>query len=212
MWLGVSFQRALSSSALQPPVFSLSLHVTCTACQFSSSQLFLYPNLSRHLIKDLLPGPTLISLCLLYYSAVGAKRGFPGGGVVKNPPADAGDAGSIPGWGRSPGEGNGTPLQHSCLESPRDGGARWGAAVHVVAKSWTWLGTQACRLQRECIVNWTGYKNNFFIACWYFSVLIMNVLWAKIWLMVCQCKHGLIVDAMSRYWRQFVYKSKTDTH
>ena len=63
------------------------------------------------MIKDLLPGATLISLCLLYYSAVGSKRGFPGGVVVKNPPADAGDAGSIPGLGRSPGEGNGNPLQ-----------------------------------------------------------------------------------------------------
>ena len=39
--------------------------------------------------------------------------GFPGGSVVKNPPANAGDAGSIPGWGRSPGEGNGNPLQFS---------------------------------------------------------------------------------------------------
>ena len=36
---------------------------------------------------------------------------------------NAGDPGSIPGWGRSPGEGNGNPLQHSCLENPMDGGA-----------------------------------------------------------------------------------------
>ena len=40
---------------------------------------------------------------------------FPGGSVVKNPPANAGDAGSVPGWGRSPREGNGSPLQYSCL-------------------------------------------------------------------------------------------------
>ena len=45
-------------------------------------------------------------------------RGFPGGSVVKNPPANAGDTGSIPGSGRSPGEGNGNPLQYSCLEIP----------------------------------------------------------------------------------------------
>ena len=44
--------------------------------------------------------------------------GFPGGSVVKNPPANAGDVGSIPGSGRSPGEGNGNPLQYSCLENP----------------------------------------------------------------------------------------------
>ena len=49
-----------------------------------------------------------------------------------------GDPGSIPGSGRSPGEGNGNPLQYSCLENPMDGGA-WQATVHGVAKSRTWL-------------------------------------------------------------------------
>ena len=61
--------------------------------------------------------------------------------VVKNPPADAGDArdmGLIPGLARSPGEGNGNPLQCSCLEDPMDGGA-WWAAVYGVAQSWTRL-------------------------------------------------------------------------
>ena len=55
-----------------------------------------------------------------------------------NLPADAGDMDSIPGLGRSPGEGNGNPLQNSCLENPMDGGA-WQAIVHGVAKSQTWL-------------------------------------------------------------------------
>ena len=50
---------------------------------------------------------------------------FPGGTVVKNMPANAGDMGSIPGWGRSPEEGNGNPLQYSPLESPTDRGACW---------------------------------------------------------------------------------------
>ena len=49
--------------------------------------------------------------------------GFPGGSAVKNPPASAGDIGVIPGLGRSPGEGNGTPLQYSCLENSMDRGA-----------------------------------------------------------------------------------------
>ena len=49
--------------------------------------------------------------------------GFPGGSVVKNPPASARDVGSIPGSGRSPGEGNGNPLQYSYLENPMDRGA-----------------------------------------------------------------------------------------
>ena len=46
------------------------------------------------------------------------KLGFPGGLVVKYPPADAGNMSSIPGLGRSPGEGNGNPLQYSCLGNP----------------------------------------------------------------------------------------------
>ena len=49
----------------------------------------------------------------LNFREVTLATGFPGGSVVKNPPANAGDAGSIPGLGRSPGEGNGHPLQYS---------------------------------------------------------------------------------------------------
>ena len=52
-----------------------------------------------------------------------AVQGFPGGSVVKNLPANAEDTGSIPGLGRSPGEGNGTPLQYSCRENSTDRGA-----------------------------------------------------------------------------------------
>ena len=65
-----------------------------------------------------------------------AFLGFPGGSEVKASACNAGDLGLIPGWGRSPGEGNGNPFQYSCLESPMDGGARW-AAVHGVARSQT---------------------------------------------------------------------------
>ena len=65
------------------------------------------------------------------------NMGFPGGAVVRNPPANAGDIrdeGLTPGWGRSPGGGHGHPLQYSCLENPMDRGA-WQATVHGVAKS-----------------------------------------------------------------------------
>jgi len=65
-------------------------------------------------------------------------EGFPGGSVVKNLPANAGDTGLIPGLGRSLEEGNGNPVQYSCLGSPMDRGARqdivWGSQ-----KSWTRL-------------------------------------------------------------------------
>ena len=60
---------------------------------------------------------------------------FVGGSVVQNLLANAGDAGSIPGWGTSPGEGNGNPLQSSCLENSMDRVA-WRATVHGVTKSW----------------------------------------------------------------------------
>ena len=64
--------------------------------------------------------------------------GFPGGSDGKASACNAGDPGSIPGSGRSPGEENGNPLPYSCLENSMDGGA-WWAIVHGVAKSWTRL-------------------------------------------------------------------------
>ena len=59
---------------------------------------------------------------------------FPGGSDGKASACNVGDPGSIPGLGRSPGEGNGSPLQYSCLENPMGGGA-WQATVHGVAES-----------------------------------------------------------------------------
>ena len=56
--------------------------------------------------------------------------------MVKNPPANAGDVGLIPGSGRSPEEGNGNPLQYSCLENAMDRGA-WRATVYEVTNLWT---------------------------------------------------------------------------
>ena len=62
--------------------------------------------------------------------------GFSGGSMVKNPPANTGDACSIPWLGRSPREGNGNPLQDSCLGNAMDRGA-WKATVHGIVKSQT---------------------------------------------------------------------------
>ena len=64
--------------------------------------------------------------------------GFPGGSDSKESACHAGDLGSIPELGRSPGEENGNPLQYSCLENPMDSGA-WWATVYVVTKSQTQL-------------------------------------------------------------------------
>ena len=62
--------------------------------------------------------------------------GLPGGSVEKNPLANAGDVGSTPGPGRSPGEGHGNPLQYSCLENSMDWVA-WQAMVHGVTNCQT---------------------------------------------------------------------------
>ena len=72
---------------------------------------------------------TSVSFC----SLLPAVLGFPGGSAVNNLPANAGDTGSIPGSGRSPGEGNDNPLQYSCLENFMDRGA-WQTAIHGVTK------------------------------------------------------------------------------
>ena len=72
-----------------------------------------------------------------------SPMGLPDDSVVKNPPANAGDAGFIPGLWRSPREGNGNPLWYSCLENPTDRGA-WWASVHGATKSQTWLSDWAC--------------------------------------------------------------------
>ena len=66
-------------------------------------------------------------------------QSFPGGSEGKASACNVGDLGSIPGWERSPAEGNGNPLQYSCLENPMDREA-WWATVHGVMKGWTRLG------------------------------------------------------------------------
>ena len=86
-----------------------------------------------------------------------SNLGFPGDPVVKNPTAnagDTGDAGLIPGSGRSPGGGNGNPL-YSCLGTPTDRGA-WQAIVHGVTKSWTWLSNWT-ELNTKINSKWNKY-------------------------------------------------------
>ena len=78
---------------------------------------------------------TSVSLLLFRIQGYGC---FPGGSEDKASACNAGDPGLIPGLARSPGEGNGNPLQYSCLENPMDRGA-WRAIVHGVAKHWTRL-------------------------------------------------------------------------
>ena len=83
----------------------------------------------------------------LFTNSSTVSKGFPGGSEVKASACNVGDLGSIPGSGRSPGEGNGNPVQYSCLENPVDGGA-WWATVHGVAKSRSDTTEQATELYR----------------------------------------------------------------
>ena len=82
-------------------------------------------------MRSVVNWPSIRVTCVFY-------KGFPGGSDGKESTCNAGDRGSIPGSGRSPAEGNGNPLQYSCLENPMDREA-WWAPVHGVAKSQTWL-------------------------------------------------------------------------
>ena len=80
----------------------------------------------------------IIFPCILSFHILSSMEIFPGGSDGKASACNVGELGSIPGLGRSPGEGNGNPLQCSCLENPRDRGA-WWAAVYGVAQSRTRL-------------------------------------------------------------------------
>ena len=70
---------------------------------------------------------------------------------VKNPPAKAGDTDSIPSWGRSPGEGNGNPLQYSCLENPMDRGAWWTTVRGVSRVRYNGVNKHTHTLPNECL-------------------------------------------------------------
>ena len=75
-----------------------------------------------------------LSILLQFLTYVCMNLCFSDGSAVRNLPANARDVGLVPGLGKSPGEGNGNPLQYSCLENPMDRGA-WWASVHGVAES-----------------------------------------------------------------------------
>ena len=116
----------------------------------------------------------------------------PGGSVVNNLPANAGDAGSILGLGRVPEEGNGNPLQYSCLEIPMDRGA-WWATVQGVAKSRTWLShwahTQTHRFKALCLryyslTTFSRVIRKFFFSEYFTLCSMMNIIRPRfqIWL------------------------------
>ena len=80
--------------------------------------------------------PGVLPLKIVFGLSITPSKGFPGGLVGKESSCNVGEPGSIPGLGRYPGEGNGNPLQYSCLENSMNKGA-WWATVHGVTKSQT---------------------------------------------------------------------------
>ena len=103
--------------------------------------------------------------------------GLPGGSVVEKPPAKAGDAGSIPGSGKSPGEGNGNPFRYSCLENPMYQGA-WRVTAYGVAKS------------RTCLIQWCMRAKSF-----QFYLTLCNL-----WTLACQAPLSMGFSRQE-YWR-----------
>ena len=101
--------------------------------------------------------------------------GFPGGATGKEDQAanagDTRDVGLIPRLGRSPGGGNGNPLQYSCLENPLDWGA-WLATVHRVAKSWIWLKWLSTYASGFSSIDWLGLLLG---AGWLHLHLVLNL-------------------------------------
>ena len=98
-----------------------------------------WPNLKIFLIYPVkwVPLSLCISFSLFLWLCISEGRGcFPGGSDGKESAHSAGDPGSIPGLGRSPGGGHGNPLQYSCLENPMDKGAWWAPWGHRVRHDW----------------------------------------------------------------------------
>ena len=107
-------------------------HHDCSPC--CNSQLIPSPSPPPHIIFPVEQSDSLI----VFSQHFGAPSKDPGGSDSKASVYNAGDPGSIPGLGRSPGDGNGNPLQDYCLENPMDRGA-WQATVHRITKSQTRL-------------------------------------------------------------------------
>ena len=122
---------------------SLSCSLEIIATLLIGYTLILFLKMKRFL-KHECDTATLSNLCIAYNCSLTRASRWCGGKESISNAGDAGDLGSIPGSGRSPGGGNGDSLQYSCMGNPMDRGA-WQATVHGVAKSQTWLSDWAHR-------------------------------------------------------------------
>ena len=129
-WMPWLSRRHLSGGGAQGKEL---LPMLMTSCRETKS-----PGIKRNQWHNAVVGSPLGERPRWIWGRVSAKDGFPGALDSKESAWNTGDPGLMPGSGRSPGEGNGYPLQYSCLENPMDRGA-WWATVHGVAKSQTRL-------------------------------------------------------------------------
>ena len=143
-WIAIPFSRGSSRSTDQ-------IQVSCIAGRFftlgATKETFPLRDLTAKFVtamssflweigkEEISPHRMIYMYTMHLYPFIMA---FPGGLEGKESACNAGDLGLIPGLGRSFREGNGYPLQYSCLENSKDRGA-WQATVHGVTKSWTWL-------------------------------------------------------------------------
>ena len=97
---------------------------------------------------------------------------YPDGSDGRESACNVGDPGSIPGWGISPGERNGNPLQYSCLEIPRDRGA-WWATIHMMAKT----QTQLKRLRMHALLFWYWAS---WAVCIFWRLILCQLLYLQI--------------------------------
>ena len=134
---------------------------------------YIYINICTYIYGYIYINMFYVHICI--YKHMYIHRKFPRTSVGKESVCNTGDPDSIPGWERSPREGNGNPLQYSCLENPMDRGA-WWATVHVVARvshnlvtkppPCTYTYTHKIRMHAHCFVS--GQKTYF--SSWYFTV------------------------------------------
>ena len=115
----------LGIGSMGPPSCENSSNCTLRTCAFFNVY---YTSIKTIKMRRTLSWKTLVCV------HIHIKGGFPGNSDGKESACNAGDLGSVPGLGRSPRKGNGSPLQYSCLENSMDGGA-WWATVHAVAES-----------------------------------------------------------------------------
>ena len=114
------------------------------------------------------PSTILSNHLFIYLYQYGLLDGLPRWLSGKESTSIVGDLGLIPGSWRTAGEGNGNPLQYSCLENPMDRGA-WRATVHGVTKSWTQLSTSMHRLLDIYFIIWVIINTTLFCCLWYSS-------------------------------------------